>query len=218
MSPGALSLVLALSAAGGPERLLLCRPKVVGVPAQARPEAVAAAGRASDGRFLDYGVVCEDAGEGARAARRAGLGHAVSAIAEGRPDASRYVLVLSDAATEAERARRTLEVPAGKDAVRPVRDALGELIQAVPEPPRVGPSGRTLAAWGAVGAGVAMLAAGAVFSRQAADAADRANGAKDPATFTSERESWRGKRRLSGIAFAAGGVAVAGGLTLRFAF
>jgi len=218
MSPGALSLVLALSAAGGPERLLLCRPKVLGVPAQARPEAVAAAGRAAGGRFLDYGVVCEDAGEGARAARRAGLGHAVTATAEGRPEASRFVLVLSDAATESERARRTLEVPAGKDAVRPVRDALGELLAAVPVPPRAGPSGRSIAAWTAVGAGVAMVAAGALLSRQAADAADRANAATDPSTYTSEREAWRGKRRLSGIAFAAGGVAVAGGLTLRFAF
>lgn len=218
MTPGALSLVLALTAAGGPERLLLCRPKVLGVSAQARPEAVTAAGRASGGKFLDYAVACEDAGEGARAARRAGLSHAVTATAEGTPAASRYVLVLSDAASAAVRAQRALDVPAGKDAVRPVKDALAELLEAVPKPPRVGPSPKNVAAWTVVGAGVAALAAGAVWARQAGDAADRANAAEDPETFTSEREAWRGKKRQAGIALAAGGAAVAAGLTWRFAF
>ncbi|MFT3913203.1 MAG: hypothetical protein QM704_03655 [Anaeromyxobacteraceae bacterium] len=217
MSAGALSLVLALAAAGGPERLLLCRPKVLGVDAQARPEAVAAAGRAT-GRFLDYGVTCEDAGEGARAARRAGFGHAVTATAEGLPDASRYVLVLSDAATESQRARRTLDVPAGKDAVAPVQAALLELVKAVPQPPRVGPSPRSVVAWSLVGAGLAAVAAGGLLAKQAGDAADAANGAATPDVFTHERAAWKAKNRDATAALAAGGAAVVAGLTLRFAF
>lgn len=217
MSAGALSLVLALTAAGGPERLLLCRPRVLGVAAQARPEAVAAAGRAT-GRFLDYGVTCEDAGEGARAARRAGLGHAVTATAEGLPDASRYVLVLSEAASEAQRARRTLDVPAGKDAVAPVQAALLELVKAVPEPPRVGPSPRSIVAWSLVGAGVVAATAGGLFAKQAGDAADKANGAATPDAFTHQRATWKARKRDATAALAAGGAAVAAGLTLRFAF
>jgi len=218
MVPGALTLALAVAASGAPDRLLLCRPRVVGPPALARADAVASAGRALAGKFLDYGVPCEDPGEGARAARRAGLAHAVTATAEGRPDASRYLLVLSDASTEGERARRTLEVASGADAVRPVRDALAELLKALPPPEHPGPSPRRVAAWTAVGVGVAALAAGAVLTRQARDAADRANGAADPAAFTSAREEWKGKRRWAGVAFGVGGAAVAGGLTLRFAF
>jgi hypothetical protein len=218
MAPGALPLLLALAAAGGPDRLLLCRPRVAGDPALARAEAVVSAGGALGGRFLDYGVACESAAEGARAARRAGLGHAVTATAEGRPEASRYVLVLSDAGTEAERARRTLDVPSGADAVRPVKDALGELLRAVPEPPRTGPSARTVAAWTTVEAGVAALAAGTVLAVQAGDAADRANAATDPATYTSARAEWQDKRRWAGVALGVGAAAVTAGLAWRFAF
>lgn len=218
MVPGALTLALAVAASGAADRLLLCRPHVLGAPALARADAVAAAGRAIAGKFLDYGVPCEDPGEGARAARRAGLAHAVSATAEGRVDASRYVLVLSDAATEGERARRSLEVPAGADAVMRVREALAELLKALPPPVRTGPSARTVGSWSAVGLGAAALAAGAVLAMQAGDAADRANAAGSPGAYTHAREDWRGKRRWAGIALGAGGAAVAGGLAWRFAF
>jgi hypothetical protein len=218
MVPGALTLALAAAVSGAPDRLLLCRPRVIGPPEPARADAVAAAGRALAGRFLDYGVPCEDPGEGARAARRAGLAHAVTATAEGRADASRYVLVLCDAATEGERARRTLEVAAGADAVRPVREALADLLRALPPRRPPGPPARTLLAWTAVGAGAAALAAGALLAGQARDAADRAGAARDPAAYTRAREEWRGKRRWSGVALGLGGAAVAGGLGLRFAF
>src|SRR5512132_1009407 len=109
---GVLTLALALTAGANGDRLLLCRPKVTGDPSLARGEAISEAGR-KDGRFLDYGVVCEDAAEGARAARRLGLAHAVSARAEGRADASRYVLVLADSQTETQRAERSLEIAPG---------------------------------------------------------------------------------------------------------
>src|SRR5512133_3731284 len=101
----ALTVVLALASAAGPARVLLCRPKVAGDAGLARADAVAAAAKES-GRFLDYGVACEDGPEAARAARRSGLAYAVSASAEGRSEGSRYLLVLSDAEGEAERARR----------------------------------------------------------------------------------------------------------------
>ena len=100
---GALTLVLALVSAAGSDRVLLCRPKVAGDAALARGDAVLDAAKGS-GRFLDYGVPCDDAAESARAARRVGLGSAVSATAEGRLDGSRYLLVLADAASEIGRA------------------------------------------------------------------------------------------------------------------
>lgn len=213
--PGTIALIAALASGAGGDRLLLCRPKVTGDPALARPEAVVDAAR-KGGRFLDYGVVCEDVAEGARAARRMGLASAVSASAEGRLDGSRYALVLADSATEAERARRTVEVPPGADAVRPLRAALGELLAALP--PRPGPKPAHVAAWSIAGAGVAALVAGTVVALQARDAAERANGATDPATYTSAREEWQSKRTASGVLLAAGGAALAAGLTWRFAF
>ena len=75
----ALIVALAIASAGS-DRVLLCRPKVTGDASLARGEAVLDAARRS-GRFLDYGVVCEDGAEGARAARRVGLAHAVTATA-----------------------------------------------------------------------------------------------------------------------------------------
>jgi hypothetical protein len=208
-------LALALAAGGGEDRLLLCRPKVAGDAALARPEAVVDAGKRSR-RFLDYGVLCEDVAESARAARRMGLGHAVSATAEGRVDGSRYVLVLADAATEGVRAQRTLDVSPGADAVRPVRAALGDLLAALP--PRPGPRPARVAAWSIAGAGAAALVAGTIFTLEARDAADRANGAADPASFTRARDEWRSQRRTSGLLLGVGGAALAAGLTWRFAF
>ena len=211
-----LTLALALVAGASGDRTLLCRPRVEGDAALARPEAVARAGSERGKRFLDYGVPCQDGAEAARAARRAGLNHAVSAVAEGRADGSRYVLVLSDADTEGERAKRAVDVAAGADAVRPVRSALDELLKTLP--PKPGPKPAHVAAWAVTGAGVAAVAAGAVFASQARDAADQANAATDLGTYVRARDDWEAKRRNAAILSAAGGAAIVAGLTLAFRF
>ena len=211
----AMTLVVALASAAAPDRVLLCRAKVTGEPRLARPEALAEAGRAS-GRFLDYGVACEDAAEGARAARRGGLGHAVSATAEGSADASRYVLVLADAETEVERARRALEVAPGRDAVVPLRSALDELLGSLPPPP--GPRAAHVAAWTVVGVGAASLAVGLAFAHSARSAANAADSATTPADYTSAHAQWSSRKTTSAVLLAAGATAVAGGLTWRYAF
>jgi hypothetical protein len=211
-----LTLALALAAGASGDRTLLCRPRVEGDPALARPEAVSRAAASRAKKFLDYGVACQDGAEAARAARRAGLGHAVSAVAEGRPEGSRYVLVLSDADTEGERAKRAVDVAAGADAVRPVRSALDELLKTLP--PKPGPRPAHVAAWALTGAGVVAVAAGAVLASQARDAADRAHSATDLGGHVTARDEWESKRRNAAILAGAGGVAIAAGLTWRFAF
>jgi hypothetical protein len=218
--PGALILSLALAAArSGDDRLLLCRPQLLGDPALARGESLLAAGKASR-RFLDYGVVCDGAAESARAARRVGLRHAVSASAEGRVDGSRYVLVVADAAADAEgeveRARRTLEVAPGADAVRPLRAALAELAASLPPGP--GPEPAHVAGWSVAAVGAAALAAGAAFTLRARDAAARANAAPDVGGHVRATDDWRRRRSAAAILFASGGAALAAGLTWRFAF
>jgi hypothetical protein len=212
---GALSVFPALASASG-ERLLLCRPKIAGDAALARADAVAEAARKLPGRFLDYGVACEDDGEGARAARRAGLSHAVTATAEGRADGSRYVLVLTEAESESVRSRRAIEIGAGADAVRPLRGALDELLDALPPSP--GPDRAHLAAWSVTGAGVAAIAVGVALAISAGDAADRADAARDPAAYTRARRDWDGRRKWSAVALGAGGAAAATGLAWRFVF
>ena len=211
---GVLTLVIALGTAAG-DRLLLCRPNVAGDAALARPEAVLEAARKT-GRFLDYGVVCVDAAESARAARRVGLAHAVSTTAEGRVDGSRYVLVLADAATEVERARRSLDVAPGADAVPPLREGLAKLLEALPRKP--GPEPAHVAAWSIAGAGAVAVIAGIVVAGQARDAADRANSAPDLGTWVQARDEWQQKQTASGVLLGAGAAAIAAGLTWRFAF
>ncbi|HSN92259.1 MAG TPA: hypothetical protein VLS93_13595 [Anaeromyxobacteraceae bacterium] len=213
---GAVAMALALMAGGGEDRLLLCRPRILGDPALARGESIVEAGRALGGRFLDYGVPCEDAAEAGRAARRAGLGHGVSATAEGRTEGSRFVLTLAAARDEAELARRTVDVLPGADAAGPVKEALSQLAAAVP---RARPErGRRLGPWLLVGAGAVALAAGGALAASASDAADRANAAANPAEYTAARAEWRSKRAWSAVALGAGGAAAAAGLTWRFAF
>jgi hypothetical protein len=211
---GVMTLALALAAGAG-DRLLLCRPSVAGDPALARAEAVLEAARKT-GRFLDYGGVCVDAAESARAARRVGLAHAVSATAEGRVGGTRYVLVLADASTEAERARQSLDVAPGGDALPPLRAGLERLLATLPRKP--GPDPAHVAAWVVAGAGAAAVIAGIVVAGQARDAADRANSAPDLGTWVQARDEWQRKRTTSGVLFAAGGVAMAAGLTWRYAF
>jgi hypothetical protein len=213
--PGALTLALALAAGGGGERVLLCRPKLTGDPALARGEVLLEAAK-QVGRFLDYGVPCEDAAEGARAARRVGLAHAVSATAEGRLAGSRYELVLAAAADETERARRSIDVAPGADAAAPLRGALGELLATLPADPA--PPRRHVGAWTTFGAGVASLAAGVVLAFQARSAADDADSATDPAAYAHARERWSSRRAASGWLLGAGVVAAGAGLTWRYAF
>jgi hypothetical protein len=213
---GALTIVVALGMGAGDDRLLLCRPEVVGDPGQARAEAVTQAAGKLRGRFLDYGAECRDAGEGARAARRAGLEHAVVTQAEGTADRSRYELVLADAEGDAVRARRVLEMKLGEDAVPPVKGALKELLKTLP--PRPGPDPQHVAAWSLTGAGALALVAGVVLATQADSANAKANRATDPATYTSQRKRSRDKRSLSNLSLGIGGAAVAAGLTWRFVF
>lgn len=212
----ALISALAIASAAAGDRLLLCRPQIAGDPALARGEAVAEAGRSMSGRFLDYGVACEDASEGARAAKRAGLAYAVTSSAQGRSEGTRYELALADADTEAVRARRVVDVAPGVEAVRPLRSALDQLVETLPPPP--GPRAAHVAAWSVAAAGVAAVVAGTVFALQARDAADRAAAASDLSGWVRAKRDWDRYRTLSGASLAAGGAAIAAGVAWRFAF
>lgn len=213
---GALTIVLALSLEAGDDRLLLCRPQVVGDAASARPEAISEAAAKLRGRFLDYGAECRDPGEGARAARRAGLEHAVVSQAEGTAEQTRYELVVADAEGDAVRARRVVEVKLAQEALPPVKGALKELLKTLP--PKPGPDPQHVAAWSLAGVGAAAIVTGVVLASQAQDAQGKANRANDPATYTRERKRAREKRDMSNLALGAGGAAVAAGLTWRFVF
>jgi hypothetical protein len=215
MLPTAAALA-ALALAAGPSegRLLLCRPVVTGDPALARAGELAEAGRSLPALFLDYGVPCQTAGEAARAAHRAGLGHAVRAAVEGSGDGSRFQLTLLDTA-ERELARGQVLVAPGAEARRPLRQALRDLGSAVPRPPsRVA----HVAGVSLLGAAVAAAAAGVVLAVQARAEARRAVDAGTPQAWVEARDGWRRKRAWGAAALGAGGALTALGLTLRFAF
>lgn len=212
----ALTIVLALSVRAGDDRLLLCRPQAMGDKVQARAEAVTEAATKVRGRFLDYGAECRDPGEGARAARRAGLEHAVVSQAEGTAESTRYELVLADAEGDAVRARRVLVVKLNEDAVRPIKGALKDLLKTLP--PKPGPDPKHVAAWSVAGAGALAVVAGMVLANQADGASSRANRATDPATYTRERKRAQDKRNLSNLSLGVGGAVMAAGLTWRLAF
>lgn len=207
-----LLVALALGASG--DRLLLCRPILAGDPALARPEAVLEAGRSLGRDLLDYGVACDSPAEAARAAARAGLERAVSSVAAGASDGSRYTLILTSAG-EQELARRSLEVPTGADPVKPLSDALRALRRegGVARPAWVKPAGWTL-----IGGGAAALAAGLVLGLQARDFARQADGATSPEAWLAAESAWRGKRSWSAVALGVGGAAVAGGAVVLWKF
>lgn len=224
--PGAVTILLAL-AGGADDRLLLCKPEVLGDPTQAHGEAVAQAAEKMSGKFLAYGAECRDAAEGARAARRAGLAHAVVSKAEGTPTGARFDLVLADAPLPAEddeeltepgqvRAKRSVEVRPGQDAVPPLKGALKELLKTLP--PKPGPDPQHVAAWTVAGAGVAAVVAGVVVGTQADDAKRKARSADDPASYTRQRKKSEDLKSQSNVLLGAGGAAVAAGLTWRFVF
>lgn len=213
----ALSSVLfvALALAAGPERILLCRPAVSGDPALARADAVATAGRALSGAYLDYGVPCETEAEASRAAARATLTHGVFTRAEGKVDGSAYTLVLVEPEREEPVARRTLLVPPGADPAGPLRVALKELDGSVPRPP---PRWPTVAGWSLMGVGVAALVGGTVLAIQSRDQARRVDRAADPGQYRSAYRTWQRRSEAAGVAFVAGGVALGAGLVLELTF
>jgi hypothetical protein len=198
------------------DRLLLCRPRVLGDAALARADAVAAAARGLGQRFMDYGVACDGAEEAARAARRAGLKHAVSSTAEGLTAGSRFVLTLSEADGERSVGSRELDVAPGADPVPPIEKALRDLAtRANPPQPAAGPGA---APWILAGAGAAAVAAGVGFALAARSAALDADGASTAQGYVDARSTWKARRTASGILLGVGGAAVAAGLAWRFAF
>jgi hypothetical protein len=127
-----LALALLAAASPTPSRILLCRSRIVAGEDEARRAAVVAAARSLGGRFLDYGVVCDDIPEAARAARRAGLRRALSSTVERKGQMTSYVLSLAEASTGLEVARREVAVVLGDDPVPPLRRALREIERGFP--------------------------------------------------------------------------------------
>jgi hypothetical protein len=208
----ALLVSLALGASG--DRLLLCRPALAGDPALARPEAVLQAGRALGRDVLDYGVPCDSPAEAARAAGRAGLERAVSSVAAGTPEGSRYTLVLTSAGDE-ELARRWLQVPTGTDPVAPLIEALRGLRRAAGS---ARPSWARPAAWSLLAGGTVAVGAGVVFALRARDQARQADLAATPGAWLAADAAWKRQRTWSAVALGVGGAALAGGTAIWFAF
>jgi hypothetical protein len=208
--------LVVLSASPDGDRLLLCRPRILGDAALARADAVPAAARGFGQRFMDYGVTCDGAEEAARAARRAGLRHALSSTADGRTTGSRFVLTLSDAEGERAVASRELEVAPGVDPVPPLESALRDLVaKANPPSPDPGPGAGP---WILAGAGAAVALAGVGFAVAAQSAASAADGANTAQEYVDARNAWKARRTTSAVLLGAGVAAVAAGLVWRFAF
>jgi len=212
----AAAALVVLSASPDGDRLLLCRPRILGDAALARADAVSAAARGFGQRFMDYGVTCDGAEEAARAARRAGLRHALSSTADGRTTGSRFVLTLSEAEGERAVASRELEVAPGVDPVPPLESALRDLVaKASPPRPEAGPGAGP---WILAGAGTAVALVGAGFAVAAQSAASAADSAGTPQEYVDARNSWKARRTTSAVLLGVGAAAVAAGLVWRFAF
>jgi hypothetical protein len=212
--PLTTALLVSLALGAGGDRLLLCRPALAGDPALARPESVLEAGRSIGRELLDYGVPCDSPAEAARAAGRAGLTGAVSSVAAGGADGSRYTLVLTSAGEE-ELARRSLLVAAGADAVAPLAEALrGLRRQAGTERP----AWARPAAWSLLLGGAAALAAGVALGLQARQFARQADAATSPGDWQAADAAWRSHRTASAVALGTGAAAVAGGSAIWFTF
>lgn len=213
MGPAAAALVAAtLAASQAGDRILVCRALTSGDPALARGEAVAAASREAGERILDYGVPCESTGEAARAARRAGLGHAILVTAEGRTEGSLFELTVVDAEGRVVAVRR-LALPPGTEASGALASSLDALASELrrPETRRV----QRRAAIGIAGGGAALLAAGAVLAGVARADADRANAATTPEDYVGAKGSWERSRTLSGVALGLGSAVLAAGIVWR---
>jgi hypothetical protein len=212
--PLTTALLVSLALGAGGDRLLLCRPALAGDPALARPEALLEAGRVLGRDVLDYGVSCESTAEAARAAGRAGLERAVSSVASGAPDGSRYTLILTSAGEE-ELARRSLLVATGVDPVAPLAEALRGLRR---EAGTTRPAWARPAAWSLFVGGAAALAAGVAMGQQARADARKADASGSPEAWLAADRAWRSHRTRSAVAFGVGGAAVAGGTVIWFVF
>lgn len=213
--PLTTALLVSLALGAGGDRLLLCRPALAGDPALARPEALLEAGRALGRDVLDYGVSCESPAEAARAAGRAGLERAVSSVASGAPDGSRYTLILTSAGEEEELARRSLLVATGVDPVAPLAEALRGLRR---EAGTTRPAWARPAAWSLFVGGAAALAAGVAMGQQARADARKADASSSPEAWLAADRAWRSHRKGSAVALGVGGAAVAGGTVIWFVF
>ncbi len=213
MWPAAAALLVATSlSAPVDERVLVCRPAITGDPALARGEAWTEALRDQGDQLLDYGVPCETSGEAARAARRAGLTHAILASADGRTDGSVYALTVVDAEERVVEVRR-VEVAPGAQAVRPLASQLGAVVAELHRPQTR--AFQRKAALGVAGGGLALIAVGIVLATVARDDADRANSASSPGDYLGARRSWERERVLSGLSLGLGGAALAAGIYWR---
>jgi hypothetical protein len=212
MWPAAAALVAVTLAIPPGERVLACRARIAGDPSLARGEALTEAVRDLSDRLLDYGIPCEATAEAARAARRAGLSHAIFTTLEGRTDGSVVELTVVDA-DERVRAIRRLTIAPGAEIVRPISASLDGLVAEIPRPGarRV----RRRAAVGVAGGGVALVGAGAVLAALARGEADRANAATTPGEYTGARQSWERARGWSGAALGIGAAALAAGVIWR---
>jgi hypothetical protein len=206
-------VALIVASAPATDRVLVCRARVVGDPALARADALAEATRELDDQTLDYGVPCESNAEAARAARRAGLGHAVATVADGRTEGSLFELTVVDADERVVSVRR-LALPPGEGGGRPVAASLAALVAELPHPARLQRDRH--AALGIAGGGAALLAAGVALALVARGDADRANAAGAPEAYLRARSGWQRSRGLSGLALGLGGAAVGFGLVWRF--
>ncbi len=213
MLPAAAALVAVILAIPPGERVLACRARIAGDPALARGEAHTEAVRALSDRLLDYGIPCEATAEAARAARRAGLSHAVFATAEGRTDGSVVELTLVDSDDRVLAVRRLL-IPPGEEIVQPISSSLDGLAAEIPRPRAR--SVRRRAAVGVAGGGLALVGVGAVLAAMARGEADRANAAATPDEYTGARHSWERARGWSGAALGVGAAALAAGVIWRF--
>ena len=212
MWPVAPLLAVTLSALPAADRVLICRALVSGDPALARGEAIAEGVRELGARALDYGVPCESTGEAARAARRAGLAHAVIASAEGRTEGSIFELEVVDADGRSLAVRR-LTFPPGADVLRPVAAGLEALADALPRPAAERVRRRT--SLGVAGGGLALLAGGIVLAAAARADAERANAASTPREYLEGRRAWERTRGWSAAALGVGGAALTAGIVWR---
>jgi hypothetical protein len=208
--PKSLQLARAIATRG---KLLLCHPKVLGKVSWQRVDAFLVASRKYTNRLFDYGNVCEGAAEAAHAAADLHLRYGIMTTAAAEPTGSRYVLHLAEAKTERIISKKELLIPPGVDAVKPLEQALGEMVDATAE-------GRSVR-WGAVatmGLGVAGVAVGAGFGLAARSASNDGAKATTPAGVLHAKRRFDSSNKVSTGCLAVGGAAVLGGFLWQFAF
>jgi hypothetical protein len=197
------------------DRLLLCRPTVIGAPGALQPEALSEAAKSFGRLFIDYGMACEQELEAVNAARRAGVRRAIRTTAETKGGIGHYVLTLSDAASNKQMGVRELDIPSGQSAVQPLEKALSELSGGRSQGER---HKHDEAAWYVSGAGAVVMAVGVGFAIAAGSAASSRDQAASASDYIQSDARWRKLKTVSGVTLGVGGAAVAAGLAWRFAF